>query len=132
MILIRELSAKDIKQPLSPQLIKTLERIKRSEYYSFVAEEDNLVVGLGALSIENKFIHECGKVGHVVELVARDDSVKSLLLSRLTTLAKAKGCYKVILNCPDEQIPFFTQQGFINKGACMTTFHTETEASKMN
>ena len=52
------------------------------------------------------------------EDVVVDDSkrrlgVGSSLIKGLIKIAKEKGCYKVILNCSDKNIPFYSKFGFL-------------------
>ena len=104
---------------MTPELIKTLNRLEDSHAYVLV-DSNEKILGLGVLLIENKFIHECGKVGHLVELQGEDEIVRSKLTRHLCDCAKELGCYKTILNCAEEQQSFFQQQGFVYKGAMMT------------
>ena len=52
--------------------------------------------------VERKFIHECGSVGHVEDIVT-DGAVRGKGLGRaivgaVVDAAKQQGCYKVILD----------------------------------
>jgi glucosamine-phosphate N-acetyltransferase len=83
-------------------------------------EETGQVVGIATLLIEAKLIHGFSKVGHI-EDVAVDSSVRGLNLGRyiirtLCNMAVAKGCYKVILDCDLENVPFYEKCGLTEAG----------------
>ena len=74
------------------------------------------VVGAATLVVEDKFIHGCGRVGRVEDVVVSKDvrgrQLGKLLLATLTLLARAQGCYKVTLNCADPMVKFYNGFGF--------------------
>lgn len=66
--------------------------------------EDNRsgkIVATGSVFIEKKFIRNCGKVGHIEDVVvdsnARECSWERKLSASLRNHARSMGCYKVIL-----------------------------------
>jgi len=85
----------------------------------YVAEKDGQVVGAATLLVERKFIHKCGLVGHVEDVVTdkqyEGQGIGGALVRQLIDIAKRKGCYKVILDCADELIPFYEKFGFQRK-----------------
>merc|ERR1712080_528585 len=95
-------------------------RMRRMEgtYLVTVIEDTNTgkVVGAATLVLEDKFIHECGKVGRVEDVVVsssyRGRQLGKFLLALLTQLAKARGCYKATLNCADPMVKFYTGLGY--------------------
>lgn len=102
-------------------------------YIIKVAEIDGKIVGSTTLFIELKFIHELGKVGHIEDVVTDKNFQglgigKKIILSLLEE-AEKKGCYKTILDCDDEVIPFYEKINFEGKsfhkhGNCMRFDHT--------
>jgi len=75
------------------------------------------VVGSATLVVEDKFIHNCGRVGRVEDVVVskevRGRQLGKLLLATLTLLARKQGCYKVTLNCADPMVKFYNGFGFL-------------------
>merc|ERR1712226_1334909 len=74
-----------------------------STYYVVVLEDSTLgqVVGAATLVLERKFIHSCGSVGRLEDVVVSDKYRGSKL-----------GCYKVTLNCNDKMINFYASLGY--------------------
>lgn len=84
-----------------------------------VIEIDNKIVATGTLFIENKILHDFGKVGHIEDIVVdksiRGRSLGKQIVEHLIELADEKKCYKVILNCNKNNIKFYEKCGFIKK-----------------
>jgi len=93
-------------------------KIKSNPYYKiFVAiNENGKVIGSTTLLIEQKFIHEGGLVGHIEDVVTHKDfrgmGFGKAVMQKAIDAAKDAGCYKVILNCSDENFPFYEKLGF--------------------
>ena len=90
--------------------------IENSNHIIHVAEVDGKIVGSTTLLIEQKFIHEGGKVGHIEDVVVSKEfegrGIGLKLVTSLLEVANAKNCYKTILDCKDELIPFYERIGF--------------------
>jgi ribosomal protein S18 acetylase RimI-like enzyme len=60
--------------------------------------------------VERKFVHENGLVGHIEDIVVHKDYRKlqfgRFIIDQLTTIGKVTGCYKIILDCSDKNVPF--------------------------
>ena len=94
-----------------------LEKIKQnSNQIIQVAIDDKKIVGCITLLIEQKFIHDGGLVGHIEDVVVRKDyegkGIGMKLVTSMLEYAKRKNCYKTILDCKDEVIPFYERIGF--------------------
>jgi glucosamine-phosphate N-acetyltransferase len=87
-------------------------------YKIFVAvkNDDTEIIGSITLLIEQKFIHDGGKSGHIEDVVTRREyegmGVGSALVSAALAFAKEKNCYKVILDCSEKNVPFYEKNGF--------------------
>jgi glucosamine-phosphate N-acetyltransferase len=84
-----------------------------------VIELNNKIVASGTLYIENKIIHEFGKVGHiedvVIDISIRGKKLGKKIVQNLIDLSEKNGCYKVILNCNENNIKFYEKCGLIQK-----------------
>ena len=83
----------------------------------FVAvKEDDEVIGTTTLIIEQKFIHNCGLVGHVEDVSVRKDyegaGVGNALVKKAVESAEKFGCYKCVLDCETRLIKFYEKLGF--------------------
>ena len=90
--------------------------ISNPDHIIHVAEEDGKIIGSTTLLIEQKFIHNGGRVGHIEDVVVskkhegRGIGIK--LVNSLLEKAKTMNCYKTILDCKDDLIPFYERIGF--------------------
>ena len=89
---------------------------KNPDYIIYVAIDNGKVIGATTLLIEQKFIHDGGKVGHIEDVVVRKQyqgrGVGKKIIGALLKYAEKKGCYKTILDCTDDLIPFYENLGF--------------------
>lgn len=92
-------------------------------YNIFVAEINGVIAGAITLLVEQKFIREGGKVGHIEDVVTRKEyerrGVGKALVMRAIEEAKTRGCYKVILDCEEHNMPFYEKIGFKRHGVEM-------------
>lgn len=86
------------------------------DQHTLVVEVDGTIVGVGTIFTEKKLIHSFGKVGHIEDIVidrcVRGKGYGKLLIQNLIQIANSIGCYKCILNCSTENIPFYESCGF--------------------
>ena len=75
---------------------------------------------------EMKFIHNCGLCGHVEEVVVdsnyRKQGLGKLIIDHCKGVASFKGCYKMILDCNDQNIPFYQKCGLTKKENMMAIY----------
>jgi len=70
-------------------------------YHIYVVEHvpTHCVVAAASLVIERKFIHQCGKVGHIEDVVTdsrfRGQKLGHTVIRKLYEVAQSAGCYKV-------------------------------------
>jgi glucosamine-phosphate N-acetyltransferase len=84
-----------------------------------VIELNDKIIASGTLLIETKILHNFGKVGHIEDIVV-DENVRGMNIGKkiveyLIDLAYKKGCYKVILNCNENNSKFYEKCGFKKK-----------------
>jgi glucosamine-phosphate N-acetyltransferase len=91
------------------------ERLRRG-IRGYVACLDGRVVGSASLLVEEKFIHGGGLSSHIEDVAVHRDFQKqgigAELVRFLVEEARRLGCYKVILNCREENVPFYEKTGF--------------------
>eukprot|EP00775_Hariotina_reticulata_P013371 gene13371-13498_t len=93
---------------------------------SFADTKQGKVVGTAALVVERKFVHACGKVGHIEDVVvdqaARGQKLGQKLIDELVKVAQEQGCYKVILDCAEHNVEFYGKCGLIRKEVQMVKY----------
>ena len=98
------------------QAIEIFRRRMRSRVRTYVALMDDRVAGTGSLFIEPKFIHNGGIVGHIedvaVHVAYQQHGVGASVVRHLLDVCREAGCYKVILDCEENVIPFYEKLGF--------------------
>ena len=82
----------------------------------YVIESEDKVIATATLHILNKFIHNGNRSGLIEDVAVskehRNEGYGELLINHCLSEAKKFNCYKVILNCKDELIPFYEKNGF--------------------
>lgn len=101
-----------------------------NEYHQIIVIENpvnHLLVGTGTIFIEPKIIHNFGLVGHIEDIVVHPDyqgyGVGTKIIEKLKQYGKEKGCYKCILDCADDKIPFYKNCGFTLKDSQMSYYY---------
>ena len=104
----------DLDREIGKDILRKI--IANPDHIIYVAEFKGKIVGSTTLLIEQKFIHNGGKVGHIEDVVVSKEfegkGIGMLLVTSLLTRAKSNNCYKTILDCKDELIPFYERIGF--------------------
>jgi glucosamine-phosphate N-acetyltransferase len=117
--------ASDMSEPKAKEI---LNKIKSNPDHSvFVVIQDGKVIGSTTLLIEPKFIHQGGKVGHIEDVVVakkyQGTGIGEKLINFVLDYAKKSGCYKTILDCSDDVMPFYEKIGFKKHSRCMRFDH---------
>ena len=106
-----------------------LRMINRDELQEVIVLEDlgnAQVCGAATLVVESKFIHECGRVGHLEDVVVhaglRGKGLGKKLVERVTELARERGCYKILVDCKHANIAFYESCGYKRKDAQMARY----------
>lgn len=96
--------------------------------FIFVAEHTptQTVVASAACAVELKFIHSTGSVGHIEDVVTSNEhrrkGLAKKILHELQGAAKEFGCYKVILDCAEHNVPVYERAGFTKKEIQMVQY----------
>lgn len=97
------------------KILDSIEENKLSKIYVAVGNNGQ-IIGSITLLVEQKFIHNGGKVGHIEDVVTRKEysgkGVGSSLVQKCIEAAKGEKCYKVILDCSLDNIAFYEKAGF--------------------
>jgi glucosamine-phosphate N-acetyltransferase len=101
-----------------------------------VCHIDNKIIGTGTIIYEPKIIHGGKKVGHIEDVVVspeyRGQHIATTILKMLIEDSKRNDCYKVILDCNYNNIPFYEKNGFINKNTQMTYHNNLSESQPLD
>ncbi|CAG9460873.1 unnamed protein product [Pedinophyceae sp. YPF-701] len=119
----------DVGQVTEETFKKRLKEINRRHgHHVYVIEdvETGRLVATAAVMTEQKFIHSCGQVAHVEDVVV-DASVRGkglgrLLVNRSLDIAKFEGCYKLILDCSNDNVAFYQKCGLEAKERQMVKY----------
>ncbi|HEX9318698.1 MAG TPA: GNAT family N-acetyltransferase [Nitrososphaeraceae archaeon] len=86
-----------------------------------------LVIGTTTLFVEPKFIFTGGRVGHIEDVAVRPEYQKQGIGAKLvryaTEQAASMGCVRTILDCSNENVPFYKKIGYSLFGNCMKIQH---------
>ncbi len=82
----------------------------------YVIEKDSKLVASATLNIEQKFIHNCGKLAHVEDVCVkkefRNSGYGKIIINKLIEEAKNMKCYKITLYCSENNSNFYKKYGF--------------------
>ncbi|TFK50332.1 acyl-CoA N-acyltransferase [Heliocybe sulcata] len=100
-------------------------------YYTIVIIDraTDMIVAVGTVFIERKFLRGLASVGHIEDIaVDKRQQGKKLglrIIQALTAISEKTGCYKTILNCSNENIPFYEKCGYKTKENEMAKYAPE-------
>lgn len=88
----------------------------RSGVKTYVAVNDERVIGTASLLLETKFIHNGGCVGHVEDVAVdpqfQGQGIGQALIQHLVDVCRQEHCYKLILDCNPKLVPWYAKLGF--------------------
>ena len=92
----------------------------------FVKEVDNKIVAIGTILIEQKLIHNLGTAGYIQDIIVHKDyrarGYSREIVDYLKQVAIDNKCYKVVLNCSDDNIKMYEKMGFKLNGNEMALY----------
>ena len=92
--------------------------------HAIVASDNYKVVGFGSLTIETKI--RGGKMGHIEDIVShpnyRNEGLGRIIMESLYEIARHNNCYKLALQCNENNIEFYEKCEYIVSGAAMQRF----------
>lgn len=96
-----------------------------AEHMVRVVKCDTKIVGTYTVLKESKLIHNYGKVAHIEDVVV-DCSMRGTGLGKVMmqqAIRECDDCYKVILDCSEENVPFYEKTEFRRKGVQMALYN---------
>jgi glucosamine-phosphate N-acetyltransferase len=99
----------------------------RQDHVIYVAIQKSKIIGAATIFVEPKFIHNGGMVGHIEDVAVKKEfqgkGVGQELVKALIAYAEKVGCYKTVLDCTDEVMPFYEKLGFMRYSNSMRIDH---------
>ncbi|EUC59651.1 glucosamine 6-phosphate N-acetyltransferase [Rhizoctonia solani AG-3 Rhs1AP] len=125
--------------PASDDFAAHFQYMKRHSGIYFVIviidTSNDQVVGTGTVFIEHKLIRNLGLVGHIEDIVVspkmQGKKLGLRIINTLTHISEHQGGYKTILNCSNENIPFYQKCGFKQKENEMVRLRSSIYASRI-
>lgn len=91
----------------------------------YIPNKDIQIIGSGTIIYEPKIIHGGKNVGHIEDIIVdinhRNKGIAQNILNRLVELSN-NTCYKVILDCKEELVDFYSKNGFNKNGNQMAKY----------
>ncbi|EGG20338.1 glucosamine 6-phosphate N-acetyltransferase [Cavenderia fasciculata] len=112
------------------QYIERYNQMKKEldNYYVVVVEDKSKskIIGTGTLMVEKKFIRGCALCGHIEDIVVdstyRGKNLGLKMIEQLKYIGTLVGCYKLILDCDENNVKFYEKCGFVKKQAMMALY----------
>lgn len=119
--LLYQLSPAEGKELSDENLKKTLSKIIHDKnYYVAVYEHNKKIIGTATLLIQLNLSHSARPYGHIENVVTdsvyRGKGIGKQLIIYLITQAKKRNCYKIILNCSEDNVTFYEKCAFNKTG----------------
>ncbi|MDP2684298.1 MAG: GNAT family N-acetyltransferase [bacterium] len=101
------------------KIFKEIKKNKNHFIYAAIDKKSDEIIGMITLLVEPKFIHDCGYLGHIEDVVTRvgheGQGIGKELVKTAVKQAKKSDCYRVILNCSEDNREFYEKCGFRKK-----------------
>lgn len=98
------------------EAVQVFQRRLRDRIQTYVVLIEGRVVGTASLLIEQKYIHGGGLVGHVEDVAIHQAyqgrGIGRTLMQHLIAECRDYGCYKILLECTSQLMPFYQGLGF--------------------
>lgn len=86
--------------------------------------KNNIIIGCCSLIIEQKIIYNCGKVGHMQDLIVkvseRENSIQSILIKYIVKKAEEKQCNRLDILSPIYLERYYNRHNFTKEGLYMS------------
>lgn len=110
---------------------KYLKKVINQNAIILVAVVDENIVGTLKILKEYKLHNNLTLMGHIEDVAVREDYRRMNIGRKLVekALEYTKDCYKVVLSCKKELIPFYSKSGFIHSGDALTLYNEMSSSS---
>lgn len=97
-----------------------------------VAVYDNNIVGTLKILKEYKLHNNLSLMGHIEDVAVKEEYRNMQIGSRLVrkALEYTKDCYKVVLSCKNELVPFYSRMSFSYSGDALTLYNATSSSDK--
>jgi glucosamine-phosphate N-acetyltransferase len=118
----------DLPKAAAKAILKEIKTNPLHKVFVAVTNDDqDWVIGTTTLLVEPKFIFGGGKVGHIedvsVKVRYQRQGIGFKLVTHATNQAALMGCVKTVLDCSDENVPFYQKIGYSYHDNCMKIMH---------
>ncbi|WFD31161.1 glucosamine-phosphate N-acetyltransferase [Malassezia sp. CBS 17886] len=91
-----------------------------------VSKDTDELVATGTLFLEPKFLRSLATAGHIEDITV-DSSMQGkglgkIIIKALTALSEESGAYKTLLDCSEDNVPFYNKCGYETKGVYMAKY----------
>ena len=126
-------------KPAATEILKEIKSNPLHRIYVAVVNEGidrSMVIGTTTLLVEPKFIFSGGRVGHIEDVAVRTGyqrrGIGFKLVKYATEQAELMGCVRTVLDCSDENIPFYEKIGYSYHSNTMKIQHDKDMVHKRN
>jgi glucosamine-phosphate N-acetyltransferase len=116
--------------PAAKMILKEIKSNPLHKIFVAVTQEGlgrGLVIGTTTLLVEPKFIFGGGRVGHIEDVAVRAGyqrmGIGFKLVNYATEQAVEMRCVRTVLDCSDENVPFYKKIGYSYHGNTMKIEH---------
>ena len=100
--------------------------VSQKQVEIYVLEMYNKLIGAGTILYEKKFIHNISLYAHIEDIIIKNEhqgkGYGKILINNLINICKVRKCYKILLDCESDLIPFYEKCGFTDKGHQMVIY----------
>lgn len=91
-----------------------------------ISNDNDHVIGTASIIFEQKLIRNASIAAHIEDVVVdnqiRGSGLGRKLVQNLVEMAQQRNCYKVVLHCSNENVPFYLRCGLQQKGIQMAIY----------
>ena len=124
--LLSQLSIVDSKDDITFEKFISYIDTLHNKHMIYVIENNNSIISTITIIIEDKIIHNMGRVMHIEDVIVdknyRGEGLGKMLLQYAIDIAEKEKCYKIILNCSEETRGFYEKCDFIKKNVQMAKY----------
>ena len=122
----------DLSKPTAKAILKEIKSNPLHRIFVAVVQDgrnQGLVIGTSTLLVEPKFIFGGGRVAHIEDVAVRAEyqrkGIGFKLVNYATEQAAIMRCVRTVLDCSDENIPFYEKIGYSYLGNTMKVQHRQ-------